>query len=133
MARAPGGVARTASEIATEVESARRADAARKEKMFRQVLDFDPDDPIALFGLGTAFATLGRDAEALPPLSRAVEVDGKNSAVYLALGKSLERLGRDAEAVTVYRRGMEVASRRGDLMPLKEMESRVLLLGAPQP
>jgi folate-binding protein YgfZ len=133
MARSAGGPARTASELAAEADQARRADAGRKEKMFRQVLDFDPDDPIALFGLGGALAVLGRDAEAVAPLSRAVEVDGKNAAVYLAWGKSLERLGRDTEAVVVYQKGMEVASRRGDLMPLKEMESRVLLLGAALP
>ena len=60
--------------------------------------------------------------------SRAVEVDTQNSAAHLGLGKALEALARIPEAVVAYKRGMEVASRRGDLMPLREMEHRVLLL-----
>jgi len=48
--------------------------------------------------------------------------------VYAAWGKALEALKKIKEAVEVYRKGMEVASKKGDLMPLKEMEHRVLLL-----
>ncbi len=124
-----GPETRSAAQIAEEQDAARRADAARKEGMFRQVLDFDPEDPVAWFGLGKSLSTLERWEEAAEALERATEVDGKNAAAFLARGKALERLGRDADALDVYRAGMEVASRRGDLMPLKEMESRVLLLG----
>ena len=56
-----------------------------------------------------------------------------NSAVYLARGKVLEALEQRGEAEAVYRLGMDVASRQGDLMPLKEMEHRVLLLSGAQP
>jgi Flp pilus assembly protein TadD len=72
---------------------------------------------------------LGEAAEAAKHLARAVEVDKNNSAVYVPLGKALEQLERVDEAVAAYRAGMEVASRKGDLMPLKEMEHRLLLLG----
>lgn len=120
---------KSAAEVAEEADEARLADARRKSKMFRQVLDFDPEDPIALFGLGTALSVLGQWEEAVPVLEQASVADGKNAAVFLAWGKALERLGRAPEAVTVYRQGMEVASKRGDLMPLREMEARVLLLG----
>jgi tetratricopeptide (TPR) repeat protein len=109
---------------------ARRADATRKKGMFEQVLDFDPDDPIALFGIGSALGVLGQWAEALPYLVRASEVNRRNSAVYVAWGKTLEALERLADAQDVYKMGIDVASRRGDLMPLKEMEHRVLLLKA---
>ena len=37
-------------------------------------------------------------------------------------------LNRETDAVEVYKQGMAVASKKGDLMPLKEMERRVLLL-----
>jgi hypothetical protein len=60
--------------------------------------------------------------------ARACAADPKNSAVYLARGKALEALEQLEQAEAVYREGMEVASRKGDLMPLKEMEHRVLLL-----
>jgi len=126
-----GQSGKSASEVAAEADVARRADAERKARMFGQVLDFDPVDPIALFGLGTALSILGRWDDAVDALEKAQQADAKNAAVYLAHGKALERLSRDAEAVQVYRSGMEVASRRGDLMPLREMESRVLLLSGP--
>lgn len=119
----------SAAEIAQAQDEARREDAARKEGMFRQVLDFDPEDPVAWFGLGKSLSTLERWDEAAHALARACEVDAKNAAAFLAHGKALEHVGRDTEALEVYRTGMEVASQRGDLMPLKEMESRVLLLG----
>ena len=107
----------------------KRSDAQRKKAMFEQVLEIDAQDGVALFGLGSAHAVLEEWAEAERLLARASEVDSENSAVFLAHGKALEKLGRPADAEPVYRRGMEVASRKGDLMPLKEMEHRVLLLG----
>ena len=106
----------------------RRADATRKKAMFAQVLEFDPDDGIALFGLGNALSILEEWGPAAEILGRAAATERDNSAVHLAHGKALEQLGRRAEAERVYREGMEVASRKGDLMPLKEMEHRVLLL-----
>jgi Flp pilus assembly protein TadD len=106
----------------------RRADAIRKKAMFAQVLEFDPEDGIALFGLGNALSILAEWEPAAEVLARAAGSERDNSAVHLALGKALEQLGRNAEAERVYREGMEVASRKGDLMPLKEMEHRLLLL-----
>ena len=61
-------------------------------------------------------------------LAKSCAVQSDNSAAYLARGKALEMLNREADAVAVYRAGMNVASKKGDLMPLKEMERRVLLL-----
>jgi tetratricopeptide (TPR) repeat protein len=118
----------TASDVAREQELSRRKDAERKRGMFQQVLDFDPVDPIALFGMGSALSTLGEMALAAGFLERASQVDKNNSAVYLAWGKCLESLQRNEEAMNVYNKGVTIASTRGDLMPLKEMEHRVLLL-----
>jgi len=121
---------RPAAEVAADRASARRADAERKREMFTQVLEIDPEDPVALIGLGNALSTLGRWDEAERLFDRAAGVEKDNSAVYLARGKALEMLDRPDDAITVYRAGLEVASRKGDLMPLKEMENRLLLLGA---
>ncbi|TVQ94949.1 MAG: hypothetical protein EA397_00405 [Deltaproteobacteria bacterium] len=123
------GESRSAAQIATEADQARRADAARKERMFKQVLDFDPVDPIALFGLGSALVVLERWDEAVRVLAQAAEVDRKNSAIFPLLGKAHEHLDQIEQAREAYRQGIEIASRRGDLMPLREMQSRLLLLG----
>ncbi|HHO53865.1 MAG TPA: tetratricopeptide repeat protein [Deltaproteobacteria bacterium] len=119
-----------AARIAQEQVAARRADAERKQQMFSMVLEIDPDDPIALYGLGNALSVLGEWERAEAHYAHACDVQGDNSALWLARGRALEALDRPGDAVEVYRNGMEIASRRGDLMPLKEMEQRVLLLGA---
>jgi folate-binding protein YgfZ len=121
---------RSAAEVAAEQEQKRHKDARRKRDMFGMVLEFDPVDPIALYGVGNAYATLGQWVEAEDALRRASKVQKNNSAVWLAYGKALEALDRTADAITTYQQGMEVASRRGDLMPLREMEHRMLLLKA---
>jgi predicted Zn-dependent protease len=127
MARQRG---RAAMAVDQDLEDGKRKDAARKRDMFRRVLEIDADDAIALFGLGNALLTLGDPDGAARHLARAVSTDKNNSAVYVSLGKAFERLERTTEAVATYRAGLEVASRRGDLMPAREMEHRLLLLGA---
>ena len=122
------------SRVAAEMTAQRIADAQRKRRMFEQVLEIDAEDGVALFGLGNALGVLGEPEGAASVYARASEADSDNSAIYLAQGKVLQELGRSGEAERVFRAGMEVASRKGDLMPLKEMEHRVLLLsGAHSP
>ncbi|MEI6231822.1 MAG: tetratricopeptide repeat protein [Planctomycetota bacterium] len=122
--------AKKAEQVAAEETAKKRADAERKRAMFEEVLEIDADDPMALFGLGNALSTLGDWEGAERVLSKSCAVQTDNSAAYLARGKALEMLGREADAVNVYRAGMAVASKKGDLMPLREMERRVLLLGS---
>ena len=129
MARAAGSSV-TAAAMAASQNEQRKKDAMRKKGMFEQVLGFDPDDPIALYGAGNALSVLEDWSGAADYLDRAVKADKNNAAVYLALGKALEKLEKFTEALEVFRKGMDVASRRGDLMPLNEMEQRVLLLEA---
>lgn len=126
MARARG---KGGEDVAADLAASKRKDAERKAAMFRRVLGLDADDGIALFGLGTALLTLDQPAEAEPILAHALAVDRNNSAVYVAHGRALEALERRDDAVATYKTGIEVASRKGDLMPLKTMEHRLLLLG----
>lgn len=113
-----------------DLRRAKAREATRKLEMFEKVLAFDPEDPIALFGSGSALHTLGRHDEAVGRLERAIGVDSQNSAIYPIHGKALEQLARMDEAIATYTAGVEVASRKGDLMPLREMEHRLLLLEA---
>jgi tetratricopeptide (TPR) repeat protein len=110
-----------------------RREAERKRDMFSKVLEIDPEDPIALFGLGNAFSLLEKWEKAEESYARAMTVQANNSAILLARGKALERLGRHGEALAVYKEGLEVASRRGDMAPLREIENRLSLLEARQP
>lgn len=115
---------------AAEQRAAREAEAQRRLDMFQEVLDLDPEDPLALAGAGDALTDLDRPEEAEPLLARAVAAQPEQTAPYLKHGKALEALGRVDEAAAVYRAGIAVASRRGDLQPLREMERRVVVLEA---
>jgi len=107
-------------------EAAVRDEARRKIAMFTEVLELDREDPLAL--MGKAWADLQQYDRAESFLGRARQAQKDNSALFAAHGKVLEALGRPSDAAEVYRQGVAVASRRGDLMPLKDMEHRLLLL-----
>jgi folate-binding protein YgfZ len=112
-----------------EAETFRVQEVHHRIELFTEVLEFDPTDPLALMGMGKALADLEQYDQADTYLERALTAQPDNSALYAARGKVLEALGRTAEAGVVYRKGVGVASRRGDLMPLKDMEYRLLMLG----
>ncbi len=96
----------------------------RQIEMFKQVLEIDPVDQIANFGLGSVYYEQGRYGEAVDPLRIVIRENKDYSAAYLLLGKNLEKLDQREEALEVYRQGIAAASKKGDLMPLKEMQNR---------
>jgi tetratricopeptide (TPR) repeat protein len=100
-------------------------EAAERIDMFHEVLEIDPDDSVATFGLGKAYMQLSNYADAVPHLKKASEVQKDYSAAYLELGKCFEFLGQIEEAIGAYRQGIEAANRKGDLMPMREMERRL--------
>jgi len=110
--------------------TALRDDANRRIAMFSEVLELDQEDALALMGMGKALADLQEYDRADDFLGRARNAQKDNSSLYATHGKVLEALGRPVDAAEVYRQGVAVASRRGDLMPLKDMEHRLLLLQA---
>ncbi len=107
------------------------AERERQVGMFQQVLEIDPIDQVANFGLGTIFFERGKYDEALVPLETVVENFKDYSAAYLALGKTLEKLERNDDAEEVYRKGIAAASKKGDLMPLRDMQNRLNKLSSP--
>ena len=117
--------AREAEDIASEERERIRREAIDRIAMFKEVLEFDPDDPLATFGTGMAFIQLNDYKNALPHLRRATQVQKDYSVAYLNLGKCLEFLKRDDEARLAFTAGIESAARKGDLMPLREMERRL--------
>jgi len=127
-----GRTSKTTAHLSQEPAQARIEDAKRKKDMFSRVLEIDAEDPVAWFGLGRALSSLGQWEQARDALQAAKQFDKNNSVVYLSLGKAMERLFFFEEAIDVYEQGIVTASRKGDLMPLKEMESRLLLLRASQ-
>lgn len=111
--------------------AAKAAQQAQMAEMFKEVIETeDPDDLVANYGLGKIYADQGQYADALPYLRKAVTIDRFYSAAWLQLGKTLEQTQALDEARETYRQGITAATQKGDLMPLKEMEQRLMGLGS---
>ena len=92
--------------------SQEKEERKRQEEMFHKVLEIDPVDQVANFGLGSIYLDTGKFEEALAPLKTVVEHYQDHSAAYLALGKTLEKLSRKEEAAEVYKKGIDAASKK---------------------
>jgi len=121
---------RSSAEIKAKAE-AEKLERKRRMGMFTEVLEFDPDDLVALFGLGKAHVEEGDFDAAVVPLQRAVEVKADYAAAWLELGRCQEKLGDLAAACTSYESGIAAAARRGELMPMRAMERRLTALRPP--
>ncbi len=97
-------------------------------RMFQEVLGLDSEDALANYGLGSSLNELGRAEESIPYLEKAIALDAKHTVAYLALGKAFEAIEKPEAAKAIYEKGIEVAAKRGDLMPLNEMQQRLAKL-----
>lgn len=102
--------------------------AEERIAMFQEVLDIDPEDAVATMGLGTAYMQMSQHDAAVAPLKIAIRTNKDYSAAYLKLGQCLEFLDRRQDAVNTYQQGIEAASRKGDLIPMRQMQQRLKAL-----
>jgi len=124
---------------AGEKEAARRNEEAAEERerrltermgLFRQVLDLDPEDVVANFGLGKILLDLERYQDAVLHFERAVAGQKDYSMAFNHLGTCLMRLDRLDEAAAVFRRGIAAATRKGDLVPKRDMTRKLEAISA---
>jgi len=101
------------------------ADRNRREEMFRRVLEIDPDDALAHFGIGELSIERERFTEAVDHLEKAIANDPNPSAAMLALGSAFEDLDEIERARDVYGRGIEIAAKKGDLSTAQKMQERL--------
>jgi aminomethyltransferase len=127
---------------AGEREARRRTEEEQKEArarlqervgMFQQVLELDPDDVVANFGLGKMYLDLDRFEEAVPRFRRAIEGHKDYSVAYSHLATSLLALGRMEEGRRALEEGIAVADRKGDLLPRRDMERKLAELDDAEP
>lgn len=122
--KAEAGEAEARQREAEQAES-RRRELEERVGLFRQVLEMDPEDVIANFGLGKILLDLGRHQEAEPLLRRAVELQEDYSTAYSHLAAALLAQGKRDAGREVLIKGIAVAGSKGDLMPQREMERRL--------
>lgn len=114
-----------AKKLLKKEEEQKKKEMEERVGMFKKVLEIDPKDQVANFGLGSIYLETGRYQEGLEPLKTVIEEYKDYSAAYLLLGKTLEKLSNKEEAIETYKKGIAAASKKGDLMPLKDMQNRM--------
>ncbi len=93
----------------------------------------DPDNDMAWFSLGGAYAQAGRHADAALAFVRCFTLNPDMSKAYQLAGKALIDAGDRAQAIDVLTRGFKAAAIRGDRMPQRAMGELLESLGAAVP
>jgi folate-binding protein YgfZ len=116
------GIEADKKRIIENQEKQMKLEKEQREFMFLQVLDIDPEDALANFGLGELELERNNYDKAIKHLCIAIATDPKYSVAYLALGKSYRSSGDIENTRIVLDKGLSVASKNGDLMPANEMQ-----------
>lgn len=102
-------------------------------QQFKQMSEADPNNELGHFSLGKAYLDAGRFADAVAPLSRALEIKPSMSKAYQLLAEAHEKAGQRDKSIEILTRGVTVAGDQGDRMPLDAMVKLLNEYGAPVP
>lgn len=91
--------------------------------MLTGILEVQPNDAFARYGLALALGEAGRTEEALGEFGRLQAGNPDYVPGYQMGGQLLVKLGRAEEAREVLRRGVEAAERTGNRHALAEMQA----------
>jgi Fe-S cluster biosynthesis and repair protein YggX len=105
----------------------------RRIQQFKQMAEADPDNELGHFSLGKAYLDAGRHADAVGPLTRALELNPKMSKGYQLLGEALDRTNQHSRAIEVVTSGVTIADQQGDRMPRDAMATMLRAWGASVP
>lgn len=97
---------------------------ARKQ-MFEKVLGIDPEDDIALFGLGKFYQDKKEPTEALKYLEKLLDIKPDYAAAYPIIVKAYIALENWTAAKTFIDSGKEICQSQGAMVPLKQLELQV--------
>lgn len=104
---------------------------AQFEAMVRP--EADPENDMAWYSLGQAYAQAGRHADAADALLRCTALNPDMSKAYQLAGKACIDAGQKARAAEVLLEGYNVAARRGDRMPMTAMADLLRSIGIEPP
>ena len=98
------------------------ADNERLE-MLKQILEQDPANTLARYGLGMEFAGRGETDSAVAEFGKLIEVNPEYANAYFMAAQTLSRAERNDEAKEFLRKGIAVAQRANNLHAKKEMQA----------
>ncbi len=108
-------------------------DITQRISQFENMVQADPTNDMAHFSLASAYAQVGRHAEAATSYLRCTEVNAGFTKAYQLAGKALIDAGDLTKAAEVLAKGYIEAATRGDRLPQKAMGELLNKLGAAMP
>lgn len=108
-------------------------DTATRIAQFEKMAREDPENDMAHFSLGGAYAQAGRHADAAAAYLKCVEANPAMSKAWQLAGASLMASGDSKRAAATLTRGFVEAASRGDRMPQQAMAGMLKELGEPIP
>ena len=102
--------------------------ATNRLEMLAQMVNRDPGNTFARYGLAMEHATRGDWEQAVIEFRTLLDHDDSYSAAYYHAGQALEKLGDLEQARSMYEKGIEVTTRKGDLHTRSEIEVALNLL-----
>ena len=108
-------------------------DINQRIAQFENMVPAAPDNDMAHYSLGNAYAQAERWDDAAASYLRCIDKNPAMSKAYQLAGDALAKAGERERAVEVLTRGFTAAGERGDRMPQKAMGELLTKLGAPVP
>jgi tetratricopeptide (TPR) repeat protein len=102
--------------------------ATNRLDILKQMLEQDPRNSFARYGLAMEYAKTGELLEAVNEFQLLVSTDESYAAAYYHGGQALEKLGRVEEARAIYEKGIEVTTKKGDAHTRSEIEAALNML-----
>ena len=93
------------------------------------MLEMNPSNHFARYGLAHEFVKRGDDSKAVDEFGRILEEDPNYQAAYYHAGKALERLNSADKAREIYKRGIAASHRTADAHARAELEEALASLG----
>jgi Flp pilus assembly protein TadD len=103
--------------------------AASRLEILKSMVEQNPSDTFARYGLAMEYANSGRLDQAVEEYRNLLAANPSYAAAYFHGGQALEKLGRAEEARALYRQGIETTTRTGDLHTRSELQAALDLLG----
>jgi tetratricopeptide (TPR) repeat protein len=102
--------------------------ATNRLDILKQMLEQDPRNSFARYGLAMEYAKTGELLRAVNEFQLLVSTDESYAAAYYHGGQALEKLGRVEEARAIYEKGIEVTTKKGDAHTRSEIEAALNML-----
>jgi len=100
-----------------------------KIAMLTQILEQNPNDAFARYGLAMEYVSSGNAETALSEFTRLIELNPDYVPAYQMSAQTLAKLGRDEEAIVRLRSGLEASQRTNNHHAASEMGALLDELG----